>query len=60
MAKQTNTKFDSIVYWLCQLSLAVLATAGAMFFLQPVDFYIRGAITFALVANLLYVAYRNR
>lgn len=57
---KTRNKFDGFVYWVCQIVLSVLAVAGTMYYLQPVDIIIRGAIAFALVGSLLYIAYRNR
>ena len=59
-AQPTRNKFDGFVYWVSQIFLAVLAVSGTMYYLQPVDLFIRAAFAFAVVGSMLYIALRNR
>lgn len=63
MTKQEQpkkSKLDGMVYALVLIALSVLAAAGVMYYLQPVDAIIRGAAAFMLVGSLFYIAIRNR
>jgi hypothetical protein len=51
---------DSFVYWVAQLALAVLATAGLVSFLQPVEPALSYPITALLVGCIMYISHRNR
>jgi hypothetical protein len=59
MAKST-TKGQTTAFVLVMLVLDILAVAGAMYFVQPVNAVISGSIAFALVSSLTYIAFINR
>lgn len=62
--KKTNTKktnlLDSFIYWVVQISFAVLAGAGVYNYLQPVDPLLSLPLTALLISLLFYVSLRNR
>jgi hypothetical protein len=55
-----RNKLDSFVYWVTQLALVVLATAGLVSFLQPVEPVLSYPITALLVGCIMYISQKNR
>jgi len=51
---------DTLVYWLVQIAFAVLASAGVLYYLQPIDIVLSLPLTVLLVGLLFYTSLKNR
>ena len=60
MSKKENSKLDALVYGLTLVVLSVLAVAGCMYFLEPVDPILSGTFAGVLVGALFYITIKNR
>lgn len=58
--EQSNSKLDSLVYWLVQLSFAVFTAAGIYHYLEPVDPILSLPMTALFVGMLFYISIKNR
>lgn len=55
-----STKIDKAIYWLVQLTFAVLAAAGIWNYLQPVDPILSLPITVLFIGMMFYISIKNR